>query len=60
MSIAERAKRYLECCVPAISGSHGHNTTFRVACALVHGLCVESEEAYELLRELYNPPGSLS
>jgi hypothetical protein len=54
-SILERAKRYLACCDPAISGSGGHDTTFRVACALVHGFCVEPQEAYELLLSHYNP-----
>jgi hypothetical protein len=34
-AIVDRAKRYLECCDPAISGSHGHDTTFREAIQLV-------------------------
>jgi hypothetical protein len=55
MAIRERARRYLECCDPAISGSGGHDTTFRVACALIHGLCVPPEEAYQLLLSGYNP-----
>jgi hypothetical protein len=55
MSILERARRYLACCDPAISGSDGHDTTFRIACALFHGFCVSPEEAYQLLREFYNP-----
>jgi hypothetical protein len=55
ITILERARRYLERCDPAISGSNGHGTTFRVACALIHGLCVDPEEAYQLLRDYYNP-----
>jgi hypothetical protein len=55
VSILERARRYLERCDSAISGAHGHDTTFRVTCALIQGLCVEREDAYQLLREFYNP-----
>jgi hypothetical protein len=55
ITILERAKCYLECCDAAISGSGGHDTTFRVACALIHGFCVDPEEAYQLLLVYYNP-----
>jgi hypothetical protein len=55
VSILERARRYLERCDPAVSHAHGHDTTFRVTCALIHGLCVNPEDAYQLLRDHYNP-----
>jgi hypothetical protein len=55
LSISERAMRYLARCNSAISGSGGHDTTFRVACALIHGLCVDPQEAYQLLLAHYNP-----
>jgi hypothetical protein len=55
LSVTERAIRYLSACDPAISGCCGHGTTFRIACALIHGLCVSPEEAYQLLRDHYNP-----
>ncbi|MDP0497953.1 MAG: hypothetical protein Q7Q73_17260 [Verrucomicrobiota bacterium JB024] len=45
-----QARRYLEKCPPATSGQGGHNQTFKVACALVHGFALEREEALELLR----------
>jgi hypothetical protein len=62
ISIPKRAARYLACCPSAISGSGGHDTTFRVAIALVHGFCLSAEIAYQLLRDVYNqkcrPPWS--
>jgi hypothetical protein len=55
MTVLERAQKYLSCCEGAISGSGGHDLTFRVANALVHGFCLEPETAYQLLRDIYNP-----
>jgi hypothetical protein len=55
ISIFERAERYLSSCDGAISGTGGHDTTFRVAIALVHGFCLAAETAYQLLRDVYNP-----
>jgi hypothetical protein len=61
MSVQERAQRYLACCDPAVSGAGGHDTTFRVACTLLHGFCLSPTEAFQLLK-LYNekcqPPWS--
>jgi hypothetical protein len=54
-ALLERAQKYLSRCEGAISGSGGHNTTFRVVNALVHGFCLSAETAYQLLREVYNP-----
>jgi hypothetical protein len=55
ISIYERAARYLAFCPGAISGSGGHNTTFRVAIALNHGFGLPAETACQLLRDVYNP-----
>jgi hypothetical protein len=54
MTVSERAARYLTYCPGAISGSGGHDTTFRVAIALVHGFCLSQETAYQLLLDHYN------
>jgi hypothetical protein len=55
MTLDERIQRYLDHCEPAVSGSHGHDTTFRVACALIHGFGLDPQTAFQLLKELYNP-----
>ena len=55
MTVYERAERYLSRCEGAISGSGGHDTTFIVAMAMVHGFCLPTEAAYELLRDVFNP-----
>jgi hypothetical protein len=55
MTVYERAERYLSRCESAISGSGGHNTTFRVAITLLHGFGLSPSEAFELLKESYNP-----
>jgi hypothetical protein len=43
MTLDQRIQKYLDCCEPAISGSHGHDTTFRVACALWNGFALSVE-----------------
>ena len=50
-----RAKAYLAKCEPAISGQGGHNQTFKVACALVHGFHLDDDTALSLLWNEYNP-----
>lgn len=50
----ERASRYLAEIDPAISGSGGHNTTFRAACKLVIGFDLSQDEAFHLLWKEYN------
>jgi len=49
----DRVRKYLAKCEPAVSGQHGHNTTFAAACALVHGFALDPETAYPFLAE-YN------
>ena len=53
--VTERAIAYLAACPPALSGQGGHNQTFAVTQALVHGFCLEPETAMRLLQEHYNP-----
>lgn len=50
-AVIERARLYMMTVDPAISGSGGHNTTFRAACALVIGFGLDPETAYPLLAE---------
>jgi hypothetical protein len=63
MRLNQRIQKYLDCCESAISGSHGHDTTFRVACALWNGFALSVEETLAWL-EYYNqkcePPWSLA
>ena len=53
--VSERAIAYLAACPPAVSGQGGHNQTFAVTQALVHGFCLEPQTALRLLRDHYNP-----
>lgn len=52
-SILERARKYMSKLPPAVSGSGGHNATFRAACILVLGFGLDEGDALALLRE-YN------
>ena len=47
----ERARRYLAVIPPAVAGSHGDVTTFRVCCRLVRGFALTDEDALGLLVE---------
>jgi hypothetical protein len=49
----DRVRKYLERCESAISGQHGHDTTFTTACALVHGFGLDPDLAYPFFAE-YN------
>lgn len=53
MDVLSRARRYLEKCPSAISGQGGHDQTYRVAVALVHGFCLDFANAMALMTE-YN------
>lgn len=61
LSITERASRYVARMDAAVSGSGGHDATFAVACALVHGFSLGESEAMAIMQE-YNsrcsPPWS--
>jgi hypothetical protein len=52
---AERARRYIAKMEPAISGSGGHDATFKVACRLVIGFGLDRETAFGILRDDFNP-----
>lgn len=45
MTLDERISLYLAKCPPAVSGSDGHGTTFKVACALVNGFALDEATA---------------
>ncbi len=51
--IVERVRKYLATMDKAVSGQRGHDTTFRVACALVQGFGLSPTEALPLMQE-YN------
>jgi RecA-family ATPase len=51
MDILDQARRYLDKIPPAVSGAGGHNQTFRVACVLVHGFDLSTDEARPLMLE---------
>jgi archaellum biogenesis ATPase FlaH len=58
-AIIERARKYMAHVPPAISGSSGHNNTFKVACALVLGFDLKPEQALPVMQEwnaLCQPP----
>ena len=61
LDLIERARRYLAKMPPAITGQHGHDQTFAVACTLVQGFGLSVAEAVPLFAE-YNarcsPPWS--
>jgi len=49
--VFERARKYLARVPGAVSGSGGHNATFRAACVLVLGFGLSQDEALRLLSE---------
>lgn len=53
MKNIEQARAYIANAPLAVSGSGGHNTTYKVACTLVQGFALSREEAMTLMNE-YN------
>lgn len=51
--VTERARRYVYTMDPAVSGNDGHGHTFRVACVLTWGFCLDESDAWDILVE-YN------
>lgn len=47
--LAERARRYVEKMPSALSGQGGHDATFAVAVALIHGFALDEAEAWPIL-----------
>lgn len=50
-AVVERARKYLATMPPAVSGSRGHDVTFRTACVLVQGFLLDRGDALGLLAE---------
>lgn len=50
-SLDERVRAYMQHVDPAIAGQNGHNTTYRAACTLVVGFCLDEAQALMHLRE---------
>jgi len=48
---AARARRFLECTEPAVSGDHGDLRTFRICCRLVRGFGLSDDEALAAMSE---------
>ena len=61
-AVRRRATAYLDRMEPAVSGQGGHDRTYAAATAMVHGFCLDPDEAFNLLRDRYNqrcePPWS--
>jgi hypothetical protein len=60
-SVCKRARAYLAAMPAGVSGNGGHDATFKVAVALVHGFALEKSEAWTLLLEFNarcDPPWS--
>jgi len=55
MDAIDRARRYIAKADAAISGSGGHNATFAVAAALVHGFDLSQSDALRIMAEEFNP-----
>jgi hypothetical protein len=51
--LRERIEHYVDACPEAISGQRGHNTTFKLAIALVHGFDLSPAAALPFLQR-YN------
>jgi len=51
----ERARRYARALPPAVSGQHGHDTTFRAAVRIARGFALDEEEAWVVLAAEWNP-----
>lgn len=52
-NIFDRARQYVSKIPGAISGDHGHDQTFHVACVLVNGFALSESDATSIMRE-YN------
>lgn len=60
-SVTDRARQYVAKIPPSVSGHGGHDQTFQVALALVHGFCLTEAAAWTILCEYNNrcePPWS--
>lgn len=55
MDLLERARKYIACLDPSVSGSNGHDRCYQAACALVHGYDFNDSLALQILTEEFNP-----
>jgi|SRR6266478_2710480 hypothetical protein len=46
----DRITRYVAACPVAVSGEHGHDTTLKLAIALVHGFDLSPDMAWEFIQ----------
>jgi hypothetical protein len=46
-----RARAYVDKMPPAVAGQHGHDATFKVAIALVHGFGLSEGDAMPIMAE---------
>lgn len=53
--VLRRAAAYLQKMSPAVSGEHGHDTTWSAALAVIRGFGLSTDEGYGLLAQEYNP-----
>jgi len=56
MDVVERARKYLDKLDGAVSGSGGHDATYKAACVLVKGFNLGEEEAFHIMK---NDSGAL-
>jgi RepB DNA-primase from phage plasmid len=49
--VRDRARRYIATIPPAVAGTHGDATTFRVCCRLVRGFALDDEDALDVLAD---------
>ena len=49
-----RARAYVAKMPPAVAGQHGHDATFKVALALIHGFGLSEEDAMPIMEEYSN------
>jgi putative DNA primase/helicase len=49
MTLCERIERYVDAVPAAISGSHGHDQTIKLACQLIHGFDLSPGVAFQFL-----------
>jgi hypothetical protein len=50
-----RARKYLKNSDPAIEGAKGSNQTLKVACIIGVGFDLPPDDAYSIIRDIYNP-----
>lgn len=60
-TVADRVEAYIAKCRPSVSGEHGHDNAYRVACTLIRGFNLSPEAAmpyFERWNQTCQPPWS--